>query len=180
MASDEKASSKMEVDDPDTETQYDYDLIVIGGGSGGISCAKEASLAGAKVALFDYVTPTVHGTKWNLGGTCVNVGCIPKKIMHYSGLLGESFYDAHQLGWDVPEIHQQINFSWEKLSETVTNYIKSMNWGYKVQMKEHGINYIKAFASFVDPHTVQYEKRYDIFYQISKLILPSNSESERI
>eukprot|EP00486_Rosalina_sp_Unknown_P006751 CAMPEP_0201572846 /NCGR_PEP_ID=MMETSP0190_2-20130828/16351_1 /ASSEMBLY_ACC=CAM_ASM_000263 /TAXON_ID=37353 /ORGANISM="Rosalina sp." /LENGTH=518 /DNA_ID=CAMNT_0047999121 /DNA_START=37 /DNA_END=1593 /DNA_ORIENTATION=- len=152
---------KMDVDKDKEEksSEYDYDLIVIGGGSGGISCAKEASLLGAKVALFDYVNPTVHGTKWGLGGTCVNVGCIPKKMMHYSSLLGESMHDAHMLGWDVPEHHKELKFSWEKMSETVTNYVKSLNWGYKVQLNEHGITYIKAFAKFVDAHTIEYEKR---------------------
>merc|ERR1719362_2139844 len=80
-------------------------------------------------------------------------------MMHYSSLLGESMHDAHMLGWDVPQNHKQLKFSWEKLSETVTNYIKSLNWGYKVQLNEHGITYIKAFAQFIDAHTVQYEKR---------------------
>eukprot|EP01084_Bolivina_argentea_P069323 126169_1 len=117
---------------------YDYDLIVIGGGSGGISCAKEAASLGAKVALFDYVTPTIHGTKWGLGGTCVNVGCIPKKMMHYAGLLGEQMHDANALGWDVPNNHKQLKFSWDKMISTVNNYVKSLNWGYKVQLNEKG------------------------------------------
>jgi len=62
------------------DSKYDYDYVVIGGGSGGLASAKEAAELGAKVAIFDYVKPTSHGTKWGLGGTCVNVGCIPKKI----------------------------------------------------------------------------------------------------
>eukprot|EP00485_Elphidium_margaritaceum_P020260 CAMPEP_0202727154 /NCGR_PEP_ID=MMETSP1385-20130828/184979_1 /ASSEMBLY_ACC=CAM_ASM_000861 /TAXON_ID=933848 /ORGANISM="Elphidium margaritaceum" /LENGTH=500 /DNA_ID=CAMNT_0049393393 /DNA_START=47 /DNA_END=1549 /DNA_ORIENTATION=+ len=138
--------------------QYDYDLIVIGGGSGGISCAKESASCGAKVALFDFVKPTVHGTKWGLGGTCVNVGCIPKKMMHYAGLLGDAMHDAHKLGWDVPESHKQMKFSWEKLIETVNNYIRSLNWGYKLQLKEQGITFFKALAKFIDPHTIEFEK----------------------
>lgn len=70
----------------------EYDLVVIGGGSGGLACAKEASNLGAKVAVLDYVTPTPLGSKWGLGGTCVNVGCIPKKLMHQAALLGESMH----------------------------------------------------------------------------------------
>jgi pyruvate/2-oxoglutarate dehydrogenase complex dihydrolipoamide dehydrogenase (E3) component len=55
---------------------------VIGGGSGGLAAAKEAAFLGKRVALCDYIKPTPMGTKWGLGGTCVNVGCIPKKLMH--------------------------------------------------------------------------------------------------
>jgi hypothetical protein len=68
---------------------YDVDLIVIGGGSGGLAAAKEAALLGAKVVLFDYVKPTPIGTKWGLGGTCVNVGCIPKKIVRTHRFITE-------------------------------------------------------------------------------------------
>lgn len=64
--------------------EYDYDLIVIGGGSGGIAAAKAASKYGKRVALCDYVSPSPQGSVWGLGGTCVNVGCIPKKV----GFLG--------------------------------------------------------------------------------------------
>lgn len=70
----------------------DYDLVVLGGGSGGLAAAKEAASLGAKVAVLDYVTPTPIGTKWGLGGTCVNVGCIPKKLMHQAALLGEAVH----------------------------------------------------------------------------------------
>ncbi len=61
---------------------YDYDLVVIGGGSGGLACAKEAARLGQRVACLDFVKPSGMGSKWGLGGTCVNVGCIPKKLMH--------------------------------------------------------------------------------------------------
>ena len=61
---------------------------MIGGGSGGLASSKEASKYGAKVAVCDFVVPTPMGTTWGLGGTCVNVGCIPKKLMHQAALLG--------------------------------------------------------------------------------------------
>lgn len=64
------------------DTKAEYDLIVIGGGTGGLSCAQEAKALGLKVAVFDYVSPSPQGSTWGLGGTCVNVGCIPKKLMH--------------------------------------------------------------------------------------------------
>ena len=65
-----------------------YKLFVIGGGSGGLSVARKAADLGAKVGLADFVKPSPLGTKWGLGGTCVNVGCIPKKLFHYTSLLG--------------------------------------------------------------------------------------------
>lgn len=71
---------------------FDYDLAVIGGGSGGLACAKEAVNQGQRVAVLDFVQPSPQGTKWGLGGTCVNVGCIPKKLMHQAALLGESIH----------------------------------------------------------------------------------------
>lgn len=70
----------------------EYDLVVIGGGSGGLACAKEAVNLGAKVAVLDYVVPSPQGSKWGLGGTCVNVGCIPKKLMHQASLLGDAIF----------------------------------------------------------------------------------------
>lgn len=70
-------------------TSQHFDLIVIGGGSGGLSCSKRASDLGAKVALIDAVAPTPHGVSWGLGGTCANVGCIPKKFMHQAALVGK-------------------------------------------------------------------------------------------
>ncbi len=64
------------------EHPYDYDVLVIGGGSGGLAASKEAARLNRKVAVCDFVTPSPPGTTWGLGGTCVNVGCIPKKLMH--------------------------------------------------------------------------------------------------
>lgn len=99
---------------------YEYDLIVIGGGSGGLACAKEAADLGKKVALLDYVVPTPQGTQWGLGGTCVNVGCIPKKLMHYASLLGESFSDARSMGWNLPHDAEKAGgMDWEKLVDSV-------------------------------------------------------------
>ena len=77
---------------------------VIGGGSGGLACSKRAALLGKKVAVCDFVKPSPPGTKWGLGGTCVNVGCIPKKLMHQAAQLGEYMKDAKDYGWDIPEV----------------------------------------------------------------------------
>lgn len=76
--------------------KYDeiYDLAVIGGGSGGLATAFEASKYGLKTIVIDYVEESPAKTKWGLGGTCVNVGCIPKKLMHQSSIHGDNIVNA--------------------------------------------------------------------------------------
>jgi len=76
-----------------------FDYVVIGGGSGGMASAKEAAKKGVQVVLFDYVKPSTQGTRWGLGGTCVNVGCVLKKLMHYVSLLGPPFLPHSSTGW---------------------------------------------------------------------------------
>lgn len=94
-----------------------YDIVIIGGGTGGISCAGEARKLGLSVALFDYVTPTPHGTQWGLGGTCVNVGCIPKKLMHISTQVKENTHSLKDYGW--PEAHDTGAHDWMVLRNNV-------------------------------------------------------------
>ena len=105
-----------------------YSFAVIGGGSGGMAAAKEAARHGAKVVCFDFVKPSPRGTKWGLGGTCVNVGCVPKKLMHYAALLGSGIEDAHHFGWKVPVdadgTDHAVEFDWDGLVGTVRNHIK--------------------------------------------------------
>ncbi|RDD47328.1 Thioredoxin reductase 2, mitochondrial [Trichoplax sp. H2] len=130
-----------------------FDLVVIGGGSGGLACAKEASTLGKKVAIVDHVEPTVHGTTWGLGGTCVNVGCIPKKLMHQAALLGQSLQDARHYGWQLPS--SSYEHSWDTLRDGVRNYIKSLNWGYRVQLKNKKIDYLNGKGTFLSRHEIK-------------------------
>lgn len=132
---------------------FDYDLAVIGGGSGGLACAKEAINLGAKVAVLDYVTPSPQGTKWGLGGTCVNVGCIPKKLMHQAALLGEGIHEAVAYGWEVPSL-DKVKINWSSLTEAVQNHIKSVNWVTRVDLREKKIEYINGLGEFKDKHTI--------------------------
>uniref|UniRef100_A0A8C7C9X5 Thioredoxin reductase 2 n=1 Tax=Oncorhynchus kisutch TaxID=8019 RepID=A0A8C7C9X5_ONCKI len=108
---------------------FDYDLVVIGGGSGGLACSKEAAQLGQKVAVLDYVEPSVKGTKWGIGGTCVNVGCIPKKLMHQAALLGTALKDAQKYGW---QITGPISHDWSTMAEAVQNHVRSLNWGHLI------------------------------------------------
>jgi len=133
--------------------EYDYDLIVLGGGSGGLACAKEAVAHGAKVACLDFVKPTPIGTKWGIGGTCVNVGCIPKKLMHQAALLGEGLHEAVSYGWEIPEVGA-IKSNWSNLVQSVQNHIKSVNWVTRVELRDKKVEYINALGSFIDPHTI--------------------------
>jgi thioredoxin reductase (NADPH) len=72
----------------------------------GLAVSKEAAALGRKVAVFDFVKPSPAGTTWGLGGTCVNVGCIPKKLMHQAGLHGGNIEDSKAFGWNVgPTTH---------------------------------------------------------------------------
>ena len=171
-----------------TKHAYDYDLIVIGGGSGGLSAAKTAVSYGKKVALFDYVVPSPQGTTWGIGGTCVNVGCIPKKLLHQAALLGESMVDAHSYGWrpsSLPasqqssdpsvevDIRSQVTHHWPKLIERVQSHVKMANFNYRVSLRERNVQYINAYASLLDPHTVQAvdKKSKSTTYTADKIII---------
>uniref|UniRef100_A0A673L2I9 Thioredoxin reductase 1, cytoplasmic-like n=1 Tax=Sinocyclocheilus rhinocerous TaxID=307959 RepID=A0A673L2I9_9TELE len=134
---------------------FDYDLIVIGGGSGGLACSKKTAALGKKVMVLDYVVPTPKGTTWGLGGTCVNVGCIPKKLMHQTALLGTAMEDARKFGW---EFSDQVTHNWETMRTAVNNYIGSLNWGYRVSLRDKNVNYVNAYAEFVEPHKIKIEQ----------------------
>lgn len=136
-----------------TGLKFIYDLAVIGGGSGGMAAAKEAAKHGKKVVLFDFVKPSTQGTKWGLGGTCVNVGCVPKKLMHYSALLSSSIHN------DAPVYGHKLssNFEWEKLVETVRNHIRMLNFSYRTGLRVGNVEYINALAKLIDAHSIEYE-----------------------
>ncbi|XP_020329555.2 thioredoxin reductase 2, tandem duplicate 2 [Oncorhynchus kisutch] len=131
---------------------FDYDLVVIGGGSGGLACSKEAAQLGQKVAVLDYVEPSVKGTKWGIGGTCVNVGCIPKKLMHQAALLGTALKDAQKYGW---QITGPISHDWSTMAEAVQNHVRSLNWGHRVQLQDKEVKYLNVKGSLLDEHTVK-------------------------
>jgi len=134
------------------DKKYDYDVFVIGGGSGGLACSKEAVELGATAAVADFVKPTPMGTQWGIGGTCVNVGCIPKKLMHQAALLGESLHDSRHFGWQVEE---RIPHSWATMVQAIQDHVRSLNWGYKVQLRQKNVKYYNKYATFIDNHTLK-------------------------
>jgi len=162
--SEEKQTPKAEMvpDGYTKEHNYEYDLVVIGGGSGGLAAAKEAASLGAKVACLDFVKPSPQGTTWGLGGTCVNVGCIPKKLMHHSALLRESIHaDSTSFGIHIGEPNGETpqepksQMKWETLRENVQNYIRGLNFKYRVALREKEVTYLNKLAKFKDAHTIE-------------------------
>mmetsp|Transcript_8169 Transcript_8169/g.13207 ORF Transcript_8169/g.13207 Transcript_8169/m.13207 type:complete len:506 (+) Transcript_8169:863-2380(+) len=133
--------------------EFNYHTIIIGGGSGGLACSKELTRLGCKVAVFDYVTPSPPGTTWGLGGTCVNVGCIPKKLFHQASELSKYHDDAAHYGWKIGDGTK--SHDWTTLVTAVQNHIGSLNWGYRVQLREKKVDYFNALASFVDQNTIK-------------------------
>ena len=136
---------------------YDFDLFVIGGGSGGVRAARMAAQRGAKVALAE--AGGVHGshgddgslTGAGLGGTCVNVGCIPKKLYSYAAHFAESFEESHGFGWEgaAPTLN------WETLKNNRSNEISRLNGVYGKMLDGAGVTVILSRAKLVDAHTVE-------------------------
>ncbi|CBZ54959.1 MGC84926 protein, related [Neospora caninum Liverpool] len=139
------------------EREFDYDLAVIGGGSGGLACAKMAAAHGAKTVVFDFVQPSTQGSTWGLGGTCVNVGCVPKYLFHHTALVGKGAHcDGPHMGWQG-KFEEQID--WSVCVEKVQNYVKSLNFGYRTGLRKAGVTYINAYAKFASPHELAYTFR---------------------
>ncbi|KFQ58147.1 Thioredoxin reductase 1, cytoplasmic, partial [Pelecanus crispus] len=113
---------------------------------------QEAAKYEKKVMVLDFVMPTPLGNSWGLGGTCVNVGCIPKKLMHQAALLGQALQDSRKFGWQFAE---EVEHKWMTMAESVQNYIGSLNWGYRVALREKKVTYENAYGEFVGPHTVK-------------------------
>lgn len=129
-------------------SQFEYDLLVIGAGSGGVRAARTAASMGKNVAV-------VEDTY--LGGTCVNVGCVPKKLFVYGAHFSEEFKNARGFGWN-PE---KVSFDWPTLRDNKNTEIKRLNGIYENLLKNSGVNIINGKASFVDSHTVSVaEKHY--------------------
>ncbi|MDG6778877.1 glutathione-disulfide reductase [Thiomicrorhabdus sp. zzn3] len=128
--------------------KYDYDLIAIGAGSGGLSVVERAAEYGKKCAV-------VEAKK--LGGTCVNIGCVPKKVMWFGAHIAEALRDAPDFGFDV----DQKGFDWATLVEKREQYISNINTWYGGYMADKGVDVLQGWGSFVDNHTVEVDgKRY--------------------
>ncbi|HJW40167.1 MAG TPA: FAD-dependent oxidoreductase, partial [Rhizomicrobium sp.] len=122
--------------------QYDYDLFVIGGGSGGVRASRMTALAGARVALAE---------EWRMGGTCVIRGCIPKKLFVYAAEFREDFDDAAGFGWTVGE----PKFDWPTLIANKDKEIARLEGMYTKNVLAAGVTIFQDRAVFEDAHTIR-------------------------
>ena len=122
-------------------TTFDFDLFVIGGGSGGVRAARMSAQRGARVALAEVS---------RMGGTCVNLGCIPKKLYSYAAHYADLFEEAHGFGWSA----DKPTLDWELLKANRAREITRLNGIYDNLLASSGVTIIKGWARLVDAHTV--------------------------
>ena len=123
---------------------FDFDLFVIGAGSGGVRASRMAAATGAKVAVAE---------SRFLGGTCVNIGCVPKKLFYYGSHYSHDFKDSKGYGWDVDS--NGISFDWPTLRDNKTNEVKRLNGIYQSLLDSAGVELIHGRATLLDMHTVE-------------------------
>jgi glutathione reductase (NADPH) len=123
-------------------SEFDTDLLVIGAGSGGVRAARMAAQRGATVTVVE-----AEG-RAGMGGTCVNLGCIPKKLYAYAAHYGESFEEAHGFGWSGP----RPQFDWETLKANRRREIARLNGSYQGLLDSHGVTTVHGRATLLGPH----------------------------
>jgi glutathione reductase (NADPH) len=123
---------------------YDFDLFVIGAGSGGARAARVAAAQGVRVAVAE---------QSRVGGTCVNRGCIPKKLYAYAAEYASSFSQAGPFGWQAEE----TSFTWQKLQANKAAMIERSNKGIASMLEKSGVKIFYGQASLVDPHSLSIE-----------------------
>ncbi|HEX8481305.1 MAG TPA: glutathione-disulfide reductase [Allosphingosinicella sp.] len=121
---------------------YDYDLFVIGAGSGGVRAARVSSAHGAKVAIAE---------EHKVGGTCVIRGCVPKKLLVYGSHFAEDLQDARRFGWEVPS----CNFHWPTLRDNVLAEVGRLEDAYTETLTNHKVEIVKERAVVAGPHEVR-------------------------
>lgn len=128
-----------------------FDLAVIGGGSGGVAAANTAASLGMKVALLDYVVPTPSGTTWGVGGTCVNVGCIPKKLYHHASVSHWDLKNLPELGFQGVE---SPSVDWPTLRKSIQMHVKRTSYGIRSNLLDAGVTYVNSLGSLQSPNTI--------------------------
>ncbi|XP_041832941.1 thioredoxin reductase 1, cytoplasmic-like isoform X2 [Melanotaenia boesemani] len=130
---------------------YDYDLLVIGGGSGGLAAAKVAAGLRKKVLILDLMAPSARGIKRGLGGSSFNADSI-RKYLQQTSLLGIAINDSQMYGWKFKE---EVSHGWSDLVQAVQEQVKSSTVELKRELKSCGVIYLNAWGVIVGPHTVE-------------------------
>ncbi|XP_029901683.1 thioredoxin reductase 1, cytoplasmic-like [Myripristis murdjan] len=130
---------------------YDYDLVVIGGSSGGLAVAQEASELRRKVLILDLEAPSAKGTKWGLGGSGVNSDSV-RRLLHQACILGKSIKDSEKYGWSFKEPARP---GWAELLEAVQQQVACQSQALKADMRSCGLFYLQARGAMLAPHTVE-------------------------
>jgi glutathione reductase (NADPH) len=123
-------------------SDYDYDLFVIGAGSGGVRASRVAAAHGAKVAVAE---------EFRVGGTCVIRGCVPKKLLVYGAHFAEDLTDARRFGWKVPS----CDFDWPTLRDNVLAEVKRIEGAYGTTLASNGVETIYGRAIVTGPNSVR-------------------------
>ena len=121
---------------------FDFDLFVVGGGSGGVRAGRMAAQRGARVGLAEVA---------EMGGTCVNLGCIPKKLYSYAAHFAESFEESHGFGW----VGEAPVLNWDTLKTNRAREISRLNGIYLQLLRSSGVQVINGWATLIDAHTVE-------------------------
>ena len=129
----------------DDRVEYDFDYLVIGGGSGGIASARRAASYGAKVAIVE--------SGGRMGGTCVNVGCVPKKVMWNAANIADAIHDMKHYGFFYNG--ESITFDWAFIKTNRDKYIQRLNGIYERNLEKSGITRIMGLGTFLNPFTVE-------------------------
>ncbi|CEG00904.1 Pyridine nucleotide-disulphide oxidoreductase,class I, active site [Ostreococcus tauri] len=140
------------VGDSGQDKDYDFDIFVIGGGSGGVRASRLASTAGAKVGLCEMpYDPVSSEQTGGLGGTCVIRGCVPKKLFVFGSEFSAQFEDATGFGWDIAS----SKFDWQRLLNAKMQEIQRLNGIYKKLLHGSGVTTFEGAGKLIDEHTVE-------------------------
>lgn len=140
--------------------KHKFDLIVLGGGSGGIASAVRAAKHGAKVAVVE---------SSHLGGTCVNLGCVPKKIMFNASMMAETMHKCSNYGFSPVE----IKLNWNRLINKRNAYIQRLRENYSKRFEEYNITLLHGMGVFHDEHSITVD---DVTYKAKHIIIATGGE----
>ena len=135
--------------------RYDFDLVVIGAGSGGVRASRVAANLGAKVAICE---------KYRVGGTCVIRGCIPKKLLVYAAHYKDDFLDSSFYGWE----NNGINFNWSKLIKNKDQEIDRLNKIYLNILMSNNVTLYEGAARFIDKNTLEVQELYETLNRLNE------------